>query len=107
MLVVKCPERLAEVRAYADSIGERDQLEEQLAYLAEFRGGECVCELQTDFAPYSFYFVLYGPVGPTGEREVWMNGGLIHHAAHSNGVGGPEYSVTLTPQSRPHWSVHT
>jgi len=107
-LDIRCADHLASVRAYADSQGAdiREQLESKLAYLEHYAQDTCVCVLSKDFAPHSFYFIILGPER-AGERDVWFNGGLIHHAPHSNGVSGPEYAVTLTPQARPHWSVHT
>jgi len=109
MLEVKCVDHLAAVRKYADSLGAavREQLESKLAYLEHYRNDTCVCELMVDFAPYSFYFNMMGPTKPDGSRERWFNGGLIHHAARSTGVGSPEYAVTLDPQDAPHWNVHT
>lgn len=108
MLDVKCPEHLAKVRAYADTQDARAQLEGRLTYLGTYRSGTCICELYEDrWSPHSFEFVMLGPEKPDGTRERWFNGGLIHHAPHSTGVGAPEFSVTLNPQPHVHWEVHT
>jgi hypothetical protein len=98
---------LASVRAFADSVGAREQFEKKLEYLATYRDGTCVCKLYKDFAPHSFEFVLMGPEKPDGTRERWFNGGLVLHAPHSTGAGAPEFSVTLNPQDHYHWEVHT
>ena len=109
MLDVRCSDHLAAVRAYADTLGPaaRAQFEAKLSYLEDFRQSACVCELFKDFAPYSFAFNLLGPLKADGTRDLWFNGGLIYHAARSNGVVAPEFSVTLNPQDEPHWQVHT
>lgn len=56
---------LAEVRAFADKVGKREQLEAKLKYLDEYANGaspadnpKTECVLMKDFAPYSFYFVM-------------------------------------------------
>jgi hypothetical protein len=109
MLVVHCEAHLANVRAHADSLGKeiREQLEGKLSYLEHYRDDECVCELMVDFAPYSFAFNMLGPVKADGSRDHWFNGGLILHNAGSTGVEFPVLSVTMSPQDKPHWSVHT
>jgi hypothetical protein len=109
MLEVHCGPHLEKVRAHADSLGPdiREQLEGKLSYLENFRGGECLCELFYDLAPHSFYFNLLGAPDAEGKRSLVFNGGLIFHAARSTGAGAPEFAVTLDPQDKPHWQVHT
>lgn len=61
--------------------------------------------LYKDFAPYSFGFGVF-----FSEREQLIPkyaGGMICHGAGSNGAGGPEFSVTLSPQNYVHWQLHT
>jgi hypothetical protein len=106
MLEVRCEEYLAKVRAHADSLGPdiRQQFEEKLKYLETYRNNECTCQLFTDFAPHSFVFHMMKPGKPD---EIWFNGGLIFHAARSSGVEFPVLAVTLDPQDKPHWNIHT
>jgi len=56
-------EYLEEVRAFADKVGLREQLEDRLKYLDKYANGEnsnhkTECVLFKDFAPYSFEFVI-------------------------------------------------
>jgi hypothetical protein len=108
MLEVKCEQHLAAVRAHAESLGAeiREQLEEKLSYLEHYAGDTCVCELMVDFAPYSFAFNML-KVEADGSRRHWFNGGLVHHAARSNGAAYPVLAVTISPQDKPHWNIHT
>lgn len=107
-----CEERLAEVRAFADGLGPqwRKQLEEQLEYLGTFAEhgdeGKTRCDLFTDFAPYSFYFLMQKRQ-EDGTYKTWFNGGLIFHGPHDNGGdgGAPTFSVNLGGSHG--WSVHT
>ncbi|MBN1772543.1 MAG: DUF4120 family protein [Deltaproteobacteria bacterium] len=102
--------RLAEARAFADKVGLRENLEDQLRYLDEYaehgdRGKTC-CRLYRDSAPQSFGFVM------TVRREggiykTWFNGGLIFHGPHDGGGDGgePTLAVCLTPTTG--WAIHT
>ncbi len=118
MIVDQSEGRLVEARAHADKIGLRDQLEKQLTYLAEYAcqtdPNRTRCVLYTDFAPMSFYFVMFvkkeigeAPNCPDDGYKRWFNGGLIFHGPHDNGGdgGAPTFSVNLSPQDG--WSVHT
>lgn len=60
-------------------------------------------DLFSDFAPQSLYFELYW------EGEFSMNGGMIFHGPHDGGGNGsaPTFSVSINPDSKPHWSIHT
>ena len=96
---------LSEVRAFADEVGLRDQLEKKLQYLEEYAPG-IICKLYPDFAPNSFFFVL----GRETERGVWnvcLNGGLIFHGLYDRGGdgGAPTFSTCMTPTSG--WAIHT
>ena len=59
--------------------------------------------LYPDFAPFSLYF----------EREKNNvfdgNGGFIFHGIHDGGGNGsaPTFSVSIDPDTRSHWSIHT
>ncbi len=101
---------LAAARAFADRVGLRDDLEQQLRYLDEYaehgdRGRTC-CRLYRDGAPYSFGFVM------TVRREggvyrTWFNGGLLFHGPHDRGGdgGAPTFAVCLSPTTG--WAIHT
>jgi hypothetical protein len=67
MLEVQNEVYLTEVRAFADRVGLRKDLEENLKYLDEYAEvdgdgnrdkGKTKCHLGKDFAPYSFIFSL-------------------------------------------------
>ena len=108
MLEIKCQEHLKKVRAFAESVGATEQLQNRLDYLANFGGNPdcCVCHLYFDYAPHSFQFTL--------ERngEPFMNGGLIYSGPGCPSDGsGPSFTVDLRQdqqEGRTHqWSVHT
>jgi hypothetical protein len=101
---------LAEARAFADGVGLRQQLEEQLKYLDEYaehgdRGKTC-CRLYRDGAPYSFGFVMTVR-GAGGIFRNWFSGGLLLHGAHDGHGSGaaPTFAVCLQPTVG--WTVHT
>jgi hypothetical protein len=102
-LKIENEEHLASVRTFADKIGLRDQLEEQLKYLDGFGGDRdrSRCRLFKDFAPYSFEFLIERR-SPEGEYHRWINGGLIFNAGDGS---FPTLSVSLSPTTG--WSVHT
>lgn len=99
-------DQLTKARAYADSIGKRDQLEQQLTYLDTYaedgERGRSRCRLFPDFAPHSFEFVLEVKK-PDGTYNTWFNGGLIFHGGGKGGM--PELSVSLSNEVG--WQVHT
>lgn len=83
----------------------RVNLKKNLRYLHTY-AQDTVCELYSDFAPFSFAFVMQARK-PNGGLERWFNGGLIFHGNHDgfgNG-GGPTFSVCLNPTLG--WSIHT
>ena len=102
-------QRLAEARALADSMGLRDNLERQLAFLDEYAEdddrGRTRCRLYHDFAPYSFGFLMRLRRG--GKYLDWFNGALIFHGPHDGGGSGaaPTLAVCLKPTVG--WTVHT
>ena len=101
-LIVECPEHLAYVRGFADATNQRDAFEEKLEDLIRFKRDGSTVKLREDFAPYSFFWMLFSPEG-----TFWMNGGLIYHGAHDGGGSGgaPTFSVNLTPTNG--WAIHT
>lgn len=105
MLKVMNQEYFDKVKKWAEENNLMPELQKELDYLANF-GGEpnyTECQLFSDFAPQSFYFEMMR----NGKR--WFNGGLIFHGPHDNGGDGgvPTFSVCLTPDTKPHWQVHT
>jgi hypothetical protein len=109
MLKVMDADHLAKARAHADSCGAqvREQFEEQIAFLENYQGGVCLCELHKDWAPHSFRFVLLGRENEHGERRRMFDGLLAYYGPHENGVGMPQLSVTLSPSETPHWTINT
>jgi hypothetical protein len=105
MLKIRNQEYFDSVVKFAEDNGLKAELQEQLDYLANYGGTpdytECV--LFRDFAPQSFQFELLR------KGQHWMSGGLIFHGPHDNGGDGgmPTLSVSLNPDTKPHWQVHT
>jgi hypothetical protein len=108
-----CKDRLDEVRAFADSLGDdwRKQFEERLEYLGTYaehgEDGKTRCDLYTDFAPHSFYFVMHLRDKSTCEYKEWFNGGLIFHGPHDNGGDGGLPTLSVNVDGSYGWSVHT
>jgi len=101
--VTMCDDYYKQVLEFAEKIGKKEQLLEQLDRLERMamnRKGKIF--LSKDFAPYSFYWILR-----RNDSDVIMNGGLIFHGSHDcGGYGGaPTFSVNLTPVDG--WSIHT
>lgn len=114
MLEVRCPERLVEVRAWADKLGAeaRQDFEGRLAYLEHYAQDGCVCDLYTDMAPYSFGFTIYKRQ-QDGSLQRWFNGGLIYYGPRETGVDSPQFSVSLSAvaghelAAKARWEIHT
>ncbi len=113
MIEVKCGPHLEKVRAFADRVGAREELEATLSYLENYRGGECLCVLYHDLAPHSFGFELLGPEREDGSRNCLFNGGVIYYGPGESGASAPQYSVSLAgalggAEAKKHrWEVHT
>jgi hypothetical protein len=101
---VKCPEYYEEVRKFAKEKGILDKFMEQIDWLSG--RPDAVCILIKDFSPYSFEFVMY-TVRPDGTRKFLYNGGLIYYEGSESGVGGPQFSVTLSGRTDSRWEIHT
>lgn len=105
MLTIKDQEYFDSVVKFAQEAGLYDDLKKQLDFLSGFGGDpeKVECELYKDFAPYSFYFNMM-----KGDKR-WFNGGLLFHGPHDRGGdgGAPTFSVSLCPDEKPHWQVHT
>lgn len=101
-LIVTCPYHLAVVRAFADRIDQRLQLEEKLNDLTAYLPDNWIVELYKDFAPFSFFWTQTGPTGEGG-----LIGGLIYHGEHDGGGNGgaPTFSVNLDYSDG--WRIHT
>jgi hypothetical protein len=115
MLRVENEHYLAEVRAFADRTGQREQLETQLRYLETFgceRGDGSIdptlvrVRLYPDYA-MSFQFGMDRKNDATGNYECWLQGGLIYHGVHDGyGAGiAPSFATTVIRMSG--WVIHT
>ena len=114
-LILRCSrEYFVSVVKYAKSLGGKswESFKSEMKYL----GGNPTpgsnhdkwgveTHLFKDFAPYSFEFARFATRGEY-KGKLMVNGGLICHGANSSGVGFPECSVTLSPQSYIHWQCH-
>lgn len=105
MLKVMDQEYFDTVKKWAEKNGLLPDLQKELDFLSGFGGDpdKVECRLFKDFAPYSFYFEMMR------NEKLYFNGGLILHGAHDRGGDGgmPTLSVSLNPDTRPHWQVHT
>lgn len=105
-LIVHCPERLQEVRDFADRTGQRKQFEEKLEWLVG-TNEQYYHHLYEDFAPMSFYWEMTDSPRPALIRDHrLMNGGLIYHGALEDGSRKENFSVRLVSDENP-WSIHT
>lgn len=110
MLDIQNQKHFDEVKSFAESTGQLEQLQQKLDYLDTYadheKQGLTKCVLGKDWAPYSFAFTMLKR-DANGEYRRWFNGGLIYHGSHDNGGDGsaPTFSVNLTPQNG--WSIHT
>jgi hypothetical protein len=108
MLEVQNEEHLAAVRAFAESRGLSEKLQEKLDYLDTYAEGDdrgrTRCMLFAE-APYSFYFVMECR-RPDGTYAMWFNGGLIYFGEGDTGVGAPQFSVRIGTTEEG-WEVHT
>ena len=99
--------QLIEARVFADHIGARESLEEQLELLGklyEREGRVRECVLFSDHAPHSFFFSVCD-VTPEKRTEL-LCGGLIYYGPHETGVGVPQFSVSMGGDA-PRWEIHT
>jgi hypothetical protein len=108
-LIVRCPEHMTKVLRFAVQVGATEQFVQRLEYLATYAQPhtDTSCELYTDWAPFSFGFVMSRRSGGTWER--WFNGGMIYEGPGQPADGSmPALTVSLRPRRRLHdWGVHT
>ncbi len=110
MLKIDNQEHFDKVKAFAKSTGRMEQLQQKLDYLGTYadheKEGLTKCVLSSDWAPYSFSFLMMKK-DTAGEYQPWFNGGLIFHGSHDGGGngGGPTFAVCVNPVDG--WSVHT
>lgn len=101
-IIVKCDEHLEEVFKFAESIGKKDRLLRALEQAAfpTFFGRPAHTVLTKDFAPHSFYFMVYLDLARAlGNESGWvMNGGVIFH---------PRWNGDERDDTQGDWSVHT
>ena len=117
MLVVKCPEHFGKVMEFAAEMNLVDQFLSVLKRQSEYANGpgcsydreegkNTKCELYSDFAPYSFTFVMFRQEEPDGEWKPWFNGGLIYQGPGLPANGSaPSFTVSLNKDTG--WFVHT
>jgi hypothetical protein len=110
--MVKDSDLFEALKAFVETRPEpaRATFRECVEYLDTFREGTCEAHIivRGAIAPNSFYWELYGPVPKAGgPRPFWMNGECIHYPAAENGVGGPQFSVSLGDTSKERWEHHT
>ena len=99
MLIVKCQERLDEVREFAMENGIEESLDKALEAVGKF-GDKA--ELHHDFAPHSFTFLVRKEDGGVG-----FNGGVIYSGpAQALDGSGPAFTVGLGERP-PGWSIHS
>jgi hypothetical protein len=112
----RCRIYFHEVSAKAEELGLYDALKKQLDYLDGYacHDGDKTktrCTLFKDFAPLSFAFNMDIRDEATGEYRSWFNGGLIFYGSADTGVGGPQFSVSLSralgQERKAGWEVHT
>lgn len=103
-----------EVVTFANKMGLLGQLVEMLQYLNTYGHDPqrpertTRCELASDFAPYSFRYMMYRvEQTPDGvKEEFWFNGGLIYQGPEAPGDGSfPSLNVSLN--SSIGWVSHT
>ena len=108
--------RLQEILNFADKNDLWNDFIEVLERLCWNRPNEIIAFVYADFAPLSLTFGRY-------HRDKYVlahehnqiesayagNGGIIYHGPHDNGGDGsaPTFSVSLNPDSNPHWRIHT
>jgi hypothetical protein len=85
MIIDKTNGKLADVKAFAATVGKLENLEGKLKYLGNYAcnsGRVTRCHLMNDYAPQSFYFELEvkAESAPDSEYRLMMNGGLILHS---------------------------
>ena len=99
--------KLEHIKTFAEKVGQADDLQKNLDYLASYSDSETRCVLYTDFAPNSLAFDMLRRKEADGPWEPWFNGGLIYHGTHDDFGSGkaPTLSVCLSPTDG--WSVHT
>ena len=104
MLSIKDQEYFDAVKEFAEKIGKKDQLQQQLDYLANYGGeGATECVLFRDFAPYSFSFVMH----KLPNKEFKFNGGVIFHGKHDGGGNGSFPTLSVCLEEADGWEIHT
>ena len=103
MLKIECMDHLEDVKQFAKNMNCESQLSEKLEYLKNYGGGDRVCLLYKDFAPYSFGFAIL----EKGTDRCVLNGGLIFESRDCPANGSaPSFTVSLGGP-RTGWFVHT
>jgi|GEM_PF-1202090 hypothetical protein len=108
--------RLDEILAFAEKMKLKNHFIGVLERLCWNRPKEIVGYVYSDFAPLSLTFGRYRINDAYMKHELNQlneaycgNGGIIYHGPHDNGGdgGAPTFSVSINPDRKPHWSIHT
>ena len=102
-VIKKCEER-----------GLLEAFKRDIQYLEQYgeREGEpprYEVHLFSDFAPLSFIVHFHRRM-PDGSYKYTFNGGFIFYEGSQSGVGGPQFSVSLSAlngDTRPRWELNT
>ena len=95
---------------YAESIGLRQELEKQLAFLDTFAEGKdrglTRCRLFMCYGPNSFAFIMEHR-GADGNYCEWFHGALIFHDPEYRSQGGWCTAVPFPLVPSRGWAIHT
>lgn len=98
------------VKAYAEEIGLKDNLQKSLDYLNTYAEhgdrGKTRCKLFQDFAPHSFQFTMELR-REDGEYRTWFFGGCIFHGPHDGHGSGAFPTLSVTLNHCHGWQIHT
>ena len=103
MIIDKTNGRLAEIKAFAKEKNLMENFKETFSRFETYTDKGCTVNLYSDFAPYSLYFEI------TMNEKFILNGGFIFHGPHDGYGSGiaPTFSVSIDPDNKPGWSIHT
>ena len=103
MIIDNSNGRLAEIKAFANENNLLENFNNTFSRLESYSAKGYTVTLYSDFAPLSMEFSI------TENDKLILNGGFIFHGPHDGyGSGGaPTFSVSLSPEKEPGWSIHT
>ena len=103
MITDKSNGRLAEIKAYAKENNLLENFNNTFSRLENYSAKGYQVTLYSDFAPLSMEFSI------TDRGKHVLNGGFIFHGPHDGYGNGsaPTFSVSLSTEKTPGWSIHT